>query len=260
MGAADFATCDVLGVPCVVGDLNSACDGVIEHALAGRGGYGVLCNVHVLMTARRTPEVMQALDGAWNVFPDGAPIAWVQRREGATRATRVGGPDLMPLVFDRGRYRGLRHALFGSTPEVAEALQLQIRERFPGAEIVAVQVPGPGEEDDLPALSRIIESRPHIVWCALGAPKQELWMSRHASTLAPSLLLGVGAAFDFLAGNKPRAPRWMQESGLEWLHRLWSEPGRLFRRYATTNALFLMHALKPRRFHRSPVTHSNADH
>jgi N-acetylglucosaminyldiphosphoundecaprenol N-acetyl-beta-D-mannosaminyltransferase len=256
---AEFSSCDVLGVPCVVGDLDTACTMIIEHALGGSGGYGVLCNVHVLMTARSTPPVLKALEGAWRIFPDGAPIAWWQRRCGATRASRVGGPDLMPLVFDRGRDHGLRHALFGSTLEVVDALRARLHERFPGVQIVAVEVPEPGEEDDLRPLDRLIESRPHLIWCALGAPKQELWMGRHESTLAPSLLLGVGAAFDFLAGKKARAPQWMQKSGLEWLHRLWSEPGRLYWRYASTNALFLMHALRPRRVHRTSTTPKNAE-
>jgi N-acetylglucosaminyldiphosphoundecaprenol N-acetyl-beta-D-mannosaminyltransferase len=236
--AAAFSTCDVLGVRCFVGDLNSACDAVVEHALAGRGGYGVLCNVHVLMTARRTPAVMHALDAAWHVFPDGAPIAWLQRYAGVPSAHRVGGPDLMSLVLDRGREHGLRHAFFGSTEHVVTTLRRATLRRFPGAKIIASHAPAVGVDDDADALAQVSEQRPHIIWCALGAPKQELWMARHSSTLAPALVMGVGAAFDFLAGTKPRAPRWAQRSGLEWAFRLSSEPRRLLWRYLDTNSAF----------------------
>ena len=144
---------------------------MVERALSGAGGYGVFCNVHVLMTARREPNVMGAVEGAWTAFPDGAPVAWFQRRVGMREAERIGGPDLMPVVFDRGRARGLRHALFGSTPTVVEALAAQLRDRFPGAEIVRTDAPERGEEDDESLLRRVAATRPHVVWCALGAPQ-----------------------------------------------------------------------------------------
>ncbi len=183
---------DVLGARCFVGDLDSAARHVIERALSGNGGYGVFCNVHVLMTSRRQPDVARALERAWAVFPDGAPVAWLQRRLAMPDAQRIGGPDLMPVVFDQGRSHGLRHALFGSTPAVVEALQCRMRARYPGAEIVLADAPARGDEEDETVLARLAEARPHIVWCALGAPKQELWMARHAAELSPMLVLGVG--------------------------------------------------------------------
>jgi N-acetylglucosaminyldiphosphoundecaprenol N-acetyl-beta-D-mannosaminyltransferase len=91
-------------------------------------------------------------------------------------------------------------------------------------------------------VAQICETEPHVVWCAFGAPKQELWMHRNASALTPALVLGVGAAFDFHAGTKKRAPVWMQRAGLEWLHRLCSEPRRLAGRYLITNSEFLLRA------------------
>jgi N-acetylglucosaminyldiphosphoundecaprenol N-acetyl-beta-D-mannosaminyltransferase len=232
-------TCDVLGVRCAVGDVADAADAVIDRALSGAGGYGVFCNVHVLMTARRQPEVMRAVEEAWTVFPDGAPVAWFQRQVGRRGAERIGGPDLMRAVFDRGRARGLRHALFGSTPTVVDALAIRLRNRFPGVEIVKAHAPARGEEDDESLLGRMAAAQPHVVWCALGAPKQELWMARSSANLAPALVLGVGAAFDFHSGTKQRAPAWMRQSGLEWLHRLGREPRRLVVRYVTTNAAFV---------------------
>jgi N-acetylglucosaminyldiphosphoundecaprenol N-acetyl-beta-D-mannosaminyltransferase len=242
MLARPFPTSDVLGVPCVIGDVDSAATGVLAQAMAGDGGYGVLCNVHVLMTAHRSPGVMDALQAAWAVFPDGAPIAWLQRRAGASNAARIGGPDLMPAVFDRGRVHGTRHALFGSTPEVVARVARNAKIAFPGINIVATHAPLFGRESDQAALDRLRDARADIVWCALGAPKQELWMARHAELLAPALVLGVGAAFDFQAAVKIRAPQCMQRAGLEWLHRLLSEPRRLASRYAKTNMSFIVAA------------------
>ena len=104
---------------------------------------------------------------------------------------------------------------------------------------MTTHAPAQGEEDDERLLRQVAATQPHVIWCALGAPKQELWMARHSSTFPAALALGVGAAFDFHAGTKERAPAWMQRSGLEWLHRLVSEPRRLVVRYGTTNAAFV---------------------
>ncbi|HWQ23643.1 MAG TPA: WecB/TagA/CpsF family glycosyltransferase, partial [Gaiellaceae bacterium] len=220
MAAAALPAADVLGVDVAVGTVESAAHAVIARALSGEGGHAVLCNVHVLMTARKHRELLAALHRAWAVFPDGAPVAWMQRRLGCPEAERVGGPDLMPAVLDRGRERGLRHAFVGSTQDVLDRLVATMEGRYPGVEIVLALAPAPGAEDDPATLAAVRAASPHVVWVALGAPKQELWMARTAAALTPALLVGVGAAFDFHAGTKARAPGWMQQAGLEWLHRL----------------------------------------
>jgi N-acetylglucosaminyldiphosphoundecaprenol N-acetyl-beta-D-mannosaminyltransferase len=235
--------CSILGFSTFVGTVREAAELVAARADSGNGGYACLGNVHVLVTARQNDTVAEALHRAWIVFPDGAPIAWLQRLLGAGRAERVGGPDLMPLVFDLGRAAGLRHFLLGSTPDVLDHLRRRLLARFPGVEIVGALSPpfGPFDESDQRELIRAVRaSRPDVVWCALGAPKQELWMRESADHLSPAVLVGVGAAFDFHAGARPRAPRWMQRSGMEWLFRLASEPRRLAGRYARTNTRFLL--------------------
>jgi N-acetylglucosaminyldiphosphoundecaprenol N-acetyl-beta-D-mannosaminyltransferase len=237
------ASVDVLGVECFAGDLPSATAAVIDRAKSGLGGFVVFCNVHVLMTARRDSTVREATDAAWTVFPDGAPIAWLQRRGGTCEAARVGGPDLMVSVLDAGRAHGLRHAIFGSTAEVVAALESRLAKRFPGLKIVVSRAPAPGEENDELVLDSIAATKPDIVWCALGAPKQELWMVDQAHRLAPALVLGVGAAFDFHAGSKRRAPLVLQRVGLEWAFRLASEPRRLLWRYLLTNTRFIASVL-----------------
>lgn len=231
-------TSRVLDVDCFAGDLDAAAAAVVDRAAGDGGGYACFGNAHVLATAQRDPRLTEALRNAWSVFPDGFPVAWAQRRSGSTDASRIGGPDLMPLVLDRGRQRGLRHFMFGSTEPVVQGLIERMQQSFRGVEIAGSLSPPIGEFDSAAAIATIRAARPHVVWVAFGAPRQEIWMSQYARELSPALLLGVGAAFDFLSGAKPRAPEWMQRSGLEWFHRLATEPRRLAWRYLSTNTRF----------------------
>ena len=194
---------------CFAGTFDDAVECVIDRVLSHLGGYAVLCNVHVLMTAQERLDVHGAVDDAWAVFPDGAPVAWLQRRLGAHAAERVGGPDLMRGVLDRGRARGLRHVLVGSTDPTLQRLGDRLRAQLRGVEIVGTLAPPYGDaslwSDE--AIAKIRAWRPDIIWLALGAPKQEMWMRQYASAVAPALVIGVGAAFDFHAETKKRAPR-----------------------------------------------------
>lgn len=234
----------VLDIDCFVGDFDSAVHAVIRRAVSGEGGIACFANAHVLVTSQRDEAVKSALRSSWAVFPDGAPVAWLQRHLGSNSACRIAGPDLMPAVFDRGRASGLRHFLFGSTRPILQAVEARLLARFPGVAIVGTAAPRIGEEDATEVLNQIRAADPHVVWVALGAPKQELWAQRHGEYLGSALLMAVGAAFDFTAGAKPRAPQRMQRYGLEWLHRLATEPRRLGWRYLSTNTSFLLRALR----------------
>jgi N-acetylglucosaminyldiphosphoundecaprenol N-acetyl-beta-D-mannosaminyltransferase len=233
----------VLGVDCFCGDIVTATHAILDRARSGLGGYVCLCNAHVLMTARRDDALMHALHGAWAVLPDGAPVAWMlARADDEPAPRRIGGPDLMPRVVAESRTAGLRHGFYGSTPDTLTRLTQTLTTRYPGVEIVLAIAPPFGEIGDARAredIGAIREAKADILWVGLGAPRQELWMARHADLLGPVLAVGVGAAFDFVAGVKPRAPTWMQRAGLEWAHRLATEPRRLARRYVVTNSQFL---------------------
>ncbi len=246
MMISGMETCSVLGIDCFAGELGEAADAVVDRAESGHGGYACFGNAHVLATAQRDPQLATALRGAWTVFPDGFPVAWAQRRSGRRGAARVGGPDLMPLVVDRGRSGGLRHFMFGSSEGVVDGLIASLETSFPGVEIAGRLSPPIGEFDDAEAIRTIRAARPDVVWVAFGAPRQELLSARFADELTPAVLLTVGAAFDFLSGTKPRAPEWMQTAGLEWLHRLASEPRRLTWRYLSTNSRFAYALLRDR--------------
>jgi N-acetylglucosaminyldiphosphoundecaprenol N-acetyl-beta-D-mannosaminyltransferase len=150
----------------------------------------------------------------------------------------------MTEVIDRGRESHVRHFLFGSSESVLSSLRERLLELYPGANFVGAVSPpmlDPGEAKKMAAFVRDLnDAEPDIVWLSLGCPKEGLWMANFAQELAPAVVVGVGAAFDFHAGAKVRAPAWMQRAGLEWLHRLAAEPRRLFGRYIRTNSSFLI--------------------
>lgn len=243
MATATLTAEAVLGIPVHAGDVDDAGRAILDRVRTGRGGYACLCNVHLLVAAQHDPELATALGSAWASFADGGPVAWYQRRRGHA-ASRIAGTNLMLRTLDLGIGSGLRSFLFGSTPAVAATLERRIAELVPGARVVGAATPHVGERGELDArqLEIVRQARPDVVWCALGAPKQELWMHAAAPQLAPAVLVGVGAAFEFVAGTKTRAPEWMQARSLEWLHRLISEPRRLGARYARTNPEFVARA------------------
>lgn len=232
----------MLGVEYRVADLVTATDAVITRALSGQGGFCSLAGVHGVVTAQHRSELKDAFDHAWANLPDGEPVAWMMRRLGARETRRVAGPDLMPSVIAAGQALGVRHFFFGSTPAVLQQLEARIRESFPDAQIVGVLSPPfrpLSDEEEAKIAEEIVASGAHIVWVGLGLPKQDEWMHRNAAAMRPCLAMGVGAAFDFQAGTKPRAPLWMRRHGLEWFHRLTTEPRRLGWRYASTNSEFI---------------------
>ena len=230
-----------LASSCFVGDLDEAADRIVEHASDNTGGYICLCNVHVLTQALHDPRLRLVLEGAAIRLPDGEPVAWLLRRLGLQRAKRIGGPDVFPHVIDRGREAELRHFFVGSTERNLSTLRSAIVDRYPGAEVVGLFAPPYADEPDVEeALIEMVHAaRTHVVWVGLGAPKQELWIARAAPAFPGVTLIGVGAAFDFVGGAKRRAPAWMQQVGLEWLHRMASEPRRLTSRYVRSNSEFI---------------------
>jgi N-acetylglucosaminyldiphosphoundecaprenol N-acetyl-beta-D-mannosaminyltransferase len=150
---------------------------------------------------------------------------------------------LAPALFDAtADGRGMSVFLLGAGPGVAERAARRIVERWPNVAVVGTYSPPLGFERDDRENDKIVElvnqARPDVLVVGLGAPKQELWIARHRGQLQAKTALCIGATIDFLAGEKSRAPRWMQRCGLEWLHRLSSEPKRLFRRYAHDARVF----------------------
>lgn len=208
------------------------------------GGRAVhLCNAYTLSLARSDPAYAELLNRGDLNLPDGKPLAVLGKHLGlSSSAERVCGPELMESTIDRGRSVGLRHYLYGSTPATLDRLTERLRTRYPGAEIVGTESPPfrPLTEPERQALvNRIRSTRPDLVWVGLGTPKQDQFVAELRDELEATLV-AVGAAFDFIAGVKPRAPAILRHLGLEWAFRLAAEPRRLWRRYLVGNASFLV--------------------
>lgn len=238
----DVGRVNVLGVRVSAVDLDQALC-VIESWIGRRERrYVCVTGVHGVMESQSDPEVRRIHNAAGLVTPDGMPLVWLARLGGFRHVSRVYGPDLMLALCGRSVAKGYRHFLYGGGEGVAERLALVLRRRFSGLDIVGHHSPPlrpPGEEESPTVIETINARRPDIVWVGLSTPKQELWMDGHRSSIEAPVLIGVGAAFDFHAGLKKQAPRWMQRSGLEWLFRLATEPRRLWRRYLTNIPRFV---------------------
>jgi N-acetylglucosaminyldiphosphoundecaprenol N-acetyl-beta-D-mannosaminyltransferase len=209
---------------------------------ARRGESRTVCcaNVHVVMEGHDDPAFRAAVNGADLVTADGMPLAWALRLLGVTGAPRVYGPRLMLELCAAAAHEGLPVGLLGSTPETLAALEAALRRGFPALRVAFRESPpfrawGADEES---ALRRAVaRSGARILFVGLGCPRQERWMAAARGHL-PAVMLGVGAAFDFIAGTRPQAPPLLGRLGLEWAFRLASEPRRLWRRYLVHNPRF----------------------
>lgn len=247
MSGSVLRTCGVRVDPLT---MDAAVERLIDAAVAPAPMATHLVNAYTLSLAVRDRAFGDLLDRGDLNLPDGTPLVWLGRRAGLEGFTRrVYGPDLTLAVADAGRDRGLRHYLYGASPAVVARFGEQLRERFPGIEIVGVESPPfrplePDEEDAF--VARVRACGANVVWVGLGTPKQDRFVAAFRDRLGVPLV-AVGAAFDFLAGEKPMAPRWMQDRGLEWLYRLLREPRRLWRRYLVGNLVFLWGAARATR-------------
>lgn len=214
------------------------------HARASR--YVVLANVHVTVTASREPAFGAVVAAADMATPDGAPVAWMLGKLNKQPQERVSGPDLTWALLGRCEREALPVYFFGSTPETLGLLARRITAVFPALQVTGYEAPpfrAITAQEDAASIERINASGAGLVFVGLGCPKQEHWMLAHRGRVN-AVMLGVGAAFDFHAGTVSRAPIWMREHGLEWLHRLMSEPRRLWKRYLVTNTWFVVLAAK----------------
>ena len=219
-----------------------AVEAVVDRALGDEpGGYVCLTNVHSTVESHGSPALRSAVENALLSVPDGMPLVWILRRRGHPDTEKITGIEYMPLVASAGLQAGLRHSLYGGAPGVARRAGRRLEQLVPGVQIVGAASPPFTAIGDWPIddLRRELErTKPHILWVGLGAPKQELWMGAMADVLEVPVMIGVGAAFDYLAGTKPAAPTFLRHMGLEWLFRLAVEPARLWRRYLVGNATF----------------------
>lgn len=241
-----YATVNVLGTNVNAIDIPMAL-ARIDGAIRARDRmYVCVTGVHGVMESLRDPDLQAIHNRAGLVTPDGMPLVWLGRLAGYRHMTRVYGPDLMLAACERSLDAGYRHFFYGGGEGVADLLAERLQARFPGLQVAGTYCPPfrpltPAEDQAL--LERIEDVKADIVWVGLSTPKQERFMAAHVGHLSAPVMIGVGAAFDFHAGLKRQAPRWMQRSGLEWLFRLVTEPRRLWKRYLVNHPLFVYNVL-----------------
>jgi len=226
---------DVLGVNVSAITIDDAVATVERWIDEGRREYVCVTGVHGIMECRRDPLLRKIHNEAGMVTPDGMPLVYFLRLIGKKRTQRVYGPDLMQALTAASGRRDYRHFYYGGDVGVAEKLKDMLVRSVPGLQVAGTYSPPfrkTTPEEDYAIVEAINAARPDIVWVGLSTPKQERWMAEHVGRINAAVMIGVGAAFDFLAGTKRQAPAWMQRHALEWLFRLCSEPRRLWRRYA----------------------------
>ncbi len=237
-----FATLPILGVNVAV----SSYDKVVERCLAWAQAREsrTLCfsTVHMIMEAVDDPAFLRRVNSIDIVNPDGMPLVWALGALGARSAQRVYGPDTTRLMLAAAEKAGISVGFYGGSQRVLDALVAVVRAKHPRLNVAFYESPPfraltPGE--DHAAVERITASGARLLFIGLGCPKQENWVVDHVGKV-PAVMLAVGAAFDFLAGAKPQAPRWMMRCGLEWLFRLLIEPRRLAKRYFKNNPRFVV--------------------
>ncbi len=237
--------CSVLGVNFAVSNVENAVLYVKNHIRDFAGKYICYCNVHTTVEASEHEDYKAIQNNSALTFPDGQPIVNRIQKAGFINAERIAGPDFMEAMFEATMDGSISHYFYGSTEETIELLKKNLSEKYPGMDIRGFYSPPFREltaKEDEEIVRMINASGADLIWIGLGAPKQEKWMAAHEDKLS-GVMLGVGAGFNFFAGNIKRAPLWIQKIGMEWLFRLFQDPKRLFKRYFESNLKFIWRAV-----------------
>ncbi len=222
----------VLGVPIHAATFESLLAAIAQWVAEGRADPAAptrqICTVspEFVMIAQQDAEFMRVLRRADLCVADGVGLLWAARYLGRPLPERVTGSDGVPLIAERAAQEGWRLYLLGAAPGIAERAADVLRARYDGVQIVGTYAGSPAPEEEAEIVARVNASGAEILFVAYGAPQQEKWIARNRARLDVSVAMGVGGTFDFLAGVVPRAPRWMQRVGLEWLFRLLRQPWR----------------------------------
>ena len=233
---------EILGVKISAINMEDACD-IIRQAITSRKKiYISVCPVSTVMECLKDQKMLVSVNSATLATPDGMPVVWLGKMKGHSNIRRVYGPDLMLEACKISAEKGFKNYFYGSSEQVLEKLQKKLKSVFSGLNITGLYSPSfskLSESEDEEIIKMINNSDSDILWVGLGSPKQDIWMYEHRDKLSVPVMIGVGAAFDFISGTKKQAPKLVQKIGMEWLFRLISEPKRLWKRYFFGNAQFL---------------------
>lgn len=235
----------ILGVGVSAVTMDSAIAHIRDWIDSGTKHFVCVTSVHGIMECQRSPQLRQVHEDAGLVVPDGMPVVWMAQRLGHRHTRQVYGPNLMRELTAAMADGTVRHFYYGGAPGVAEQLRNEMIRQHPNLNVVGTFCPPfrpLTPDEDAAVVAEINAAAPDIVWVGLSTPKQEMWMHAHAAALNAPALIGVGAAFDFLSGQKQQAPQWIQKTPLQWLFRLACEPRRLWRRYLWIVPAFMWRA------------------
>lgn len=233
---------DILGVHVSAINISAACAQIERWIKEEKKSYVCVAPVSTVVACQDDSKYLNVVNNADMVTPDGMPLVWLGKWMGSRTMARTYGPDLMLTVCQLSEKKGYKHYFYGATDETCRLLEDGLKRRFPKLNIAGRFSPPQRAAFTLESREVIeeINSRdPDILWVGLGSPKQDYWMFAHRGLLNAPVMIGVGAAFDFLSGVKKQAPRWMRQNGFEWLFRLGCEPGRLWKRYLIGNSRFI---------------------
>jgi len=231
----------VLGMRVDATSYEHAATEILGWASSGESRYVCIATVNNVIEAHDNPAYQRVMEHADLVTPDGMPLVWGLGLLGVRGATRVYGPDLTPILCERAAAAGIPVGFYGSTPEVLADLTTNLARQYPDLQVGYTYSPPfrpQTPDEDAVVRERIAQSGVRLLFVGLGTPKQELWMAANGDVR--TVMVGVGAAFDFIAGHKRQAPNLLQDLGLEWLFRLFNEPRRLWRRYLYRNPRFVV--------------------
>lgn len=241
---------DLLSIPVSALNLQQGLKMIIDLAAEGQQGYVIFRDVHGVIRCQDDPEFLRVHQEARLVCPDGMPLVWIGKRRGFKQMGRVYGPDMMRALMAATMDGSATHFLYGGKEGVADTLKTKLENQFPGVRILGTFCPpfGPlSPEIEKTLQQKVAELKPDFFWVGLSTPKQEFFMNEYLPKLETTVMLGVGAAFDYLSGTVKEPPVWVQRSGFQWLYRICSEPRRLFSRYLKTIPRFLWLYLKDTR-------------
>ncbi len=236
----------VVGTQVDVTTMSAAIERIFDLSSQDEPAYVCFATTHMLVEAKRQPAVQAAYENAAMVTPDGTPVAWCLRLMGHSRAQCVSGPRLVPKLLESAEVRGIPVGFYGGRPETLERMRSVLEVQHPALQIAYMYSPPfrPLEPEERAEVIRTIrDSGARIVLIGLGSPKQERWMLESSASF-DCTLLGVGAVFEFLSGEKVMPPEWIQKLGLTWLVRLMQEPRRLAKRNFYYSPLFIAHFLR----------------
>ena len=238
---AAIPVCNILSVGIAAIDMRWLISFTRDNIKRLSGDYICVSNVHTTVMSFEDPAYCAVQNGGIMAIPDGGPLSSIGRKRGFGNMARTTGPSYLEEVLKISAENGWSHYFYGSTEETLEKLRDTLHEKYPDVSVAGMYSPPfrpLTEEEDEAIVAQINTSGADFVWVGLGAPKQENWMAAHQGRVH-GLMVGVGAAFDYMAGNIHRAPKWMQNCNLEWLYRLLQDPKRLFKRYLVTNTKFI---------------------